>query len=78
MTQYKGYYIDHVYFNTKAEIDNYIKEQAVESFKRLHRYFAEHSTMEISILCSEQADHLHNIFGFTWDEIEALEIAAFA
>lgn len=78
MTQYNGYYIDHVYFHSKAEIDNHIKEQAVESFKRLHRYFAEHPTMAVSIRCSEEADRLHNIFGFSWEEIEAMEIAAIA
>lgn len=78
MTQYKGYYIDNIYFHSKAEIDNHIKAQAVEGFKRLHRYFAEHPTMEVSIRCSEEAERLHNIFGFGWDEIEALEIAACA
>ena len=78
MTQYKGYYIDHIIFNSKTEIDNHIKAQAVEGFKRLHRYFADHPTMEVSILCSNEADRLHNIFGFSWEEIEALEIAAVA
>lgn len=78
MTQYKGYYIDNIYFHSKAEIDNHIKNQAVEGFKRLHRYFAEHPTMEVSIRCSEEADRLHNIFGFSYEEIEALEIAAVA
>ena len=78
MTQYKGYYIDNIYFHSKAEIDNHIKNQAVESFKRLHRYFADHPTMEVSIRCSAEADRLHNIFGFSYEEIEALEIAAVA
>lgn len=78
MTQYKGYYIDHIHFNSKADIDNRIKEQAVESFLRLHRYFADHPTMEVSIRCSAEADRLHNIFGFSYEEIEALEIAAVA
>ena len=78
MTQYKGYYIDHIYFHSKAEIDNHIKNQAVEGFKRLHRYFAEHPTMEVSIRCSEEADRLHSIFGFSYEEIEAMEIAAVA
>lgn len=78
MTQYKGYYIDHVHFNSKAEIDNHIKEQAVERYQQMFRYFDEHSTMEVSILCSREADRLHNIFGFSWEDIEALEIAAIA
>ena len=78
MTQYKGYYIDHIYFNSKADIDNHIKQKAVEEYQRRIRYFADHSTMEASIFCSEQADYLHNNFGFSWEEIEAIEIAAYA
>ena len=78
MTQYKGYYIDHIYFHSKAEIDDHIKQQAVEAYQRLIRYFADHSTMAVSIKCSESADRLHNIFGFSYEEIEAIEIAAYA
>ena len=78
MTQYKGYYIDHIYFHSKAEIDAYIKQMAVEEYQRRIRYFADHSTMEAFIFCDEQADRLHDIFGFSYEEIEELEIAAYA
>ena len=78
MTQYKGYYIAHINFQRKAEIDARIKQQAVEAYQRLIRYFADHSTMAVSIKCSEAADRLHNIFGFSYEEIEELEIAAYA
>ena len=78
MTQYKGYYIDHIYFNSEAEIDANIKQKAVEEYQRRIRYFANHSTMEACIFCSEQADLLHNNFGFSYEEIEAIEIAAYA
>lgn len=78
MTQYKGYYIDHTYFHSKAEIDAHIKQKAVEEYQRRIRYFADHSTMEASIFCTEQADLLHNNFGFSYEEIEAIEIAAYA
>ena len=78
MTQYKGYYIDLIRFNSKAEIDAYVKQKAVEEYQRRIRYFADHSTMEASIFCSEQADLLHNNFGFSYEEIEAIEIAAYA
>ena len=78
MTQYKGYYVDHIYFNSKDEIDAHIKQKAVEEYQRRIRYFADHSTMEACIFCSEQADLLHNNFGFSYDEIEAIEIAAYA
>ena len=69
MTQYKGYYIDHVYFHSKAEIDAHIKQEAVEEYQRRLRYFAHHSTMEASNFCTEQADLLHNNFGFSYEEI---------
>ena len=78
MTQYKGYYIDHIYFNSEAEIDAPIKQKAVDEYQRRIRYFADHYTIEASIFCSEQADLLHNNFGFSYDEIEAIEIAAYA
>ena len=78
MTQYKGYYIDHIYFNSKDEIDAHIKQKAVEEYQRRIRYFVDHSTMEASILCTEQADLLHTNFDFSYEEIEALEIAAYA
>ena len=77
MAQYKGYYIDHIHFNSKAEIDAHIKQQAVEAYQRLIRYFADHSTMAVSIKCSEAADRLHNTFGFSYEEIEELEISAY-
>lgn len=76
MTQYRGYYIDHIYFHSKAEIDAHIKNKAVEEYQRRIKYFSDHSTMEASIFCSEQADLLHNNFGFSYEEIEELEIAA--
>lgn len=37
MKQYKGYYIDHVIFNSTAEIDAFIKKQAVEHHNRLSK-----------------------------------------
>ena len=78
MKQYRGYYIDNVVFFSKADIDAFIKQKAVEKFIWLNKYFSEHMTMEASVACSEQADLLHNNFGFSWEEIEALEIKAIA
>ena len=78
MTQYKGYYIDNIYFHSKDEIDDHIKQKAVQEYQRRIRYFADHSTMEASIFCSEQADLLHNNFDFSYEEIEEIEIEAYA
>lgn len=78
MTQYKGYYIDHIYFNSEAEIYAHIKQKAVNEYQRRIIYFSDHPTIEASIFCTEQADLLHNNFGFSYEEIEAIEIAAYA
>lgn len=78
MQMYKGYYIDKVVFNSKKEIDDFIKKQAVDRFMWLNKYFADNCTMEASVACTEQARILHNKFGFSWEEIEEMEIKAIA
>ena len=75
MKQYKGYYIDNVNFNSDSEIDEFLKKQAVDRFAMLNKIFAEQMSMEASILCGQQAQKLHDDFGFSWDEIEQMEIA---
>lgn len=76
MKQYKGYYIDGVYFNSKADIDEHIKAVTIESYKVACEMFSRHSDMEHSIYAAEIADRLHAL-GLTWDEIEAIEIEAY-
>ena len=78
MKQYKGYYIDHIHFNSESEIDDFIKQQEVNLFIRYNKSFASNPTMEASIVCSDQADRLHNIFGFSYEELEEIENAVFA
>lgn len=78
MTKYKGYFIDHVIFNSKEDIDRFVKNQAIESYKTACKLFAEKHTMEISIYCDEKADYLHKEFGMTYAEIEQIEISAYA
>ena len=78
MKQYKGYYIDGIIFNNEIEIDDFIKAKAVERFITLNKIFSKHLTVEASIACQQQAEQLHNVFGFSWEEIEAFEIKAIA
>lgn len=75
MKNYKGYYIDKVIFNSKADIDQFLKDQAVETYKKAVEYFTTHPTMEASIDCHSKAEILVNQFGYTWEQVEALEIA---
>lgn len=78
MKNYKGYYIDNFVFHSESEIDAFLKKQAVDYFIWLNKYFSEHMTMEASVACSEQAKLLHDNFGFSLEEIEAMEIKAIA
>lgn len=74
MKQYKEYYIDKVIFNNEKEIDEFLKAQAIEAYKQAVELFVNHSTMETSIYCDDKAEILVNQFGFTWEQVEALEI----
>lgn len=76
MTQYKGYYIDGITFKTKKEIDEFIKKNNIELFKRYCKIFSNHPTIEASIVCAEQATKLHDNFNISHNEIEAIEIEA--
>ena len=76
MTKYKGYYIDHVVFNSKDEIDAFVKAQAVEGYKAAYKRFTAKPNMETSAYCSKLADRLHKVFGLSYAEIEEIEISA--
>lgn len=77
MKQYRGYYIDHIIFHSEADIDNRIKEQAIDRYKMMVKMFMERSSMELSILLSNHADYMHNTCGMDYNEIEAIEIEVY-
>ena len=74
MKRYKGYYIDHVNFSSEKEIDEFLKDKAIERFKVLNDIFSRHPSIEASIVCGQQARRLHDDFGFDWEEIERMEV----
>ena len=74
MRKYKGYYIDGVVFKTEKEIDDFHRKNAVESFRKSVEYFAKHPTMEASIYSGERAENLVKNYGYTYNEVEAIEI----
>lgn len=76
MKNYRSYYIDGVAFTCKADIDNFIKELTIESYKRLCFMFANNPSMELCNMMSNKADYLHSACGLSYDEIEAIEIEA--
>ena len=74
MRKYKGYYIDKVIFSNEDEIDGFIKSEAIRAYKKSVELFVNQSTIENSIYCDDKAEILVNQFGFTWEQIEELEI----
>jgi len=74
MKQYKGYYIDNVIFHSETEIDDHIKANAVEDYKRRVEAWEHSRTLESAVCVSEKAEILVNNFGFTWEEVEMLEV----
>ena len=77
MKNYKGYYIDKVIFNSKADIDAFLKKQAIEAYKTACWLFAKNKDMDSSMYADQKAEILVSEFDFTWDQVEALEIEAY-
>ncbi len=75
MMKYRGFYIDHVVYNSKEEIDAHLKEQAVKRFKNSVWLFWKNMDMESSIYSTTCGEVLHDEFGMDWSEIEELETA---
>ena len=75
MTQYKGYTIDNVIFSSKEDIDRFLEEQAVKAYRIAVELFDNNRNLEYSMYCDQCADVLVNNYGYTWEQIEALEIA---
>lgn len=77
MKKYKGYYIGEGCFKNKKEIDEFLKAQAIESYRTALKCFDMDPCMESSVICSERADKLAYQFGLTRSEIETIEIETF-
>lgn len=73
MKNYKGYYIDGVWFHNENEIDKFLEEQAVKAYKTAYKMFLNHMDMAHSVFCDEKAEILVKNFGYTWSQVEALE-----
>lgn len=67
-------------YGVNARVGNMVvfsREGAVETFKKFAKICYTNLTMESSLVLSDCANDMHNL-GFTWDEIEAIEIQAIA
>lgn len=76
MKFYRGYYIDNCAFHSKEEIDRFVEKQAVEAHKKAYMYFIDHCSVEASTYCEQKAEYLVKQFGYTWAQIDELEIKA--
>lgn len=72
--QYKGCYIDGVIFTSKQNVDNFLKEQTISAYVNAVKMFADDHTMASSMHCDETAERLVDMYGFTWEQVEQLEI----
>lgn len=77
MKKYKCYYIDKVIFRSEAEIDEFVKQQAIREYKIRCQVFAINRTIEASIYTDEQAQKLNKEYGISWEELEQMEIEAY-
>lgn len=68
----KGTYGAHV-----GNIQVFTLERAVEVFKMFAALCYENLTMEASVVLSDVSDDMHRL-GFSWEEIEAMELEAIA
>ena len=73
MLKYKGYYVDHVFFHSKEEIDKFIKDKAVWAYKNALTLFMNHPDFAHSTLVDEKAEYLVNHLGFSWEQIDKLD-----
>lgn len=74
MKKYKGYYIDNICFKSKKNIDEFIKSQTIERYKKLSKMFSKNPSMELSSLLSDLSIKLHDEHNLSYNEIEALEL----
>ena len=79
MKNYRGYYIDGICFNSKADIDNFIKAQNIKSMQIANEMMLRSTgdtAMAHSIRAQKYAEYLHDHCGMSWSEIEAVEFAS--
>lgn len=65
----------HDHLNTIGGVPVFTLEGAVDAYKKLAAICYNNLTMESAFVLSSEAEKLHAL-GFSWDEIESLEIQA--
>lgn len=74
MIKYKNYYIDGTVFKSKNDIDEHLKNLAIERYKKLNKMFSKNPSIELSSLLSDLSIKLHDEHKLSYNEIELLEM----
>lgn len=77
MKEYKGFYIDRAIFKNEQDTDKFLENQALEAYKTACELFATHSNMANANYMNEKAEILVNNFGYTWEQLEEIEIQSY-
>jgi hypothetical protein len=81
MEKYKGYYIsknDHGCFQNRAEVDAFLREQAISAYRLAVKAFAFCRDVAHSDYVTEKEEVLSEVFGLDWDEIAEIENNVYA
>lgn len=70
MRRYKGLYIDGITFKNEKEADNFLKQLALDAFKRDTIWFYNKPCIQASSAYSDSAKYLVDVYGYTWDQLE--------
>ena len=72
MKEYKGYYIDGVIYHNEKEIDEHIKNCAIDAYRIAVELFCKERNIAYAAYVDEKAEELVNKYGFTWEQVEEL------
>ena len=72
--RYRGIEIDGAVFNNQQDVDAFLKERAIESYRSAVWCFDKERSYEAAAYIDECAEKLVSQFGMDWDEVEALAI----
>ena len=75
MMKYKGYYIDGVVFNSKEQIDNFVKSEVIRKARQFNEMLASGrynagQMLELADEITIREKRLHDEFNMNYDEIE--------
>lgn len=69
---YRGVEIDGYVFRTKADVDIFLEEETVKAYKIACELFDRKPSYEHAKYIDDQAERLVGMFGYTWDQVEAI------